>query len=168
MAVTYEPIATTTLSSASGTIAFNSIPGTYTDLKIICVVTATDASTFLRMTFNSDTATNYSYTSLRGNGTSATKSIVANTAIMLPLSYTLALPTTLPAFGNVDIFNYAGSTYKTVLALGANDQNGSGEINAMVNMWRSTSAVTSIQLVANSTNTFTAGSTFTLYGITKA
>ena len=72
---TYVPLASTTLSSDTGSVTFSSISSSYTDLVIIMSVqgntggTAQGSNTnFLR--FNGDTASNYSYTYLSGNGTS--------------------------------------------------------------------------------------------------
>ena len=66
MAATYEPIATTTLGSAASSITFNSIPATYTDLRVVLVGTTT-ATANCWLTFNSDGATNYSDTFLYSN-----------------------------------------------------------------------------------------------------
>ena len=62
MASTYEPIATTTLGSAASSITFSSIPATYTDLRLVLVHTPSASTGNAQMQFNSDTATNYSYT----------------------------------------------------------------------------------------------------------
>ena len=59
---TYEPIATQTLASAAATITFSSIAATYTDLRLIFAKPIGGSSLLLR--FNSDTATNYSWTYL--------------------------------------------------------------------------------------------------------
>ena len=73
MTATYEKIATNTLSSAAISLTFSSIPATYTDLVLITSSqhAASDASSRLYLNFNSDTATNYSYTQIRGSGTAA-------------------------------------------------------------------------------------------------
>ena len=72
MTATYEKIATTPLGSAAATVTFSSIPATYTDLVLICnpISTATSGA-YMNMTYNSDTASNYSYTWMRGNGSTA-------------------------------------------------------------------------------------------------
>jgi hypothetical protein len=165
MAATYESIATTTLSSAAASITFSSIPATYTDLRVVFVGTAT-AATGLRAQFNSDTATNYSRTSLLGDGNSVYAQRAGNVAF-ISLSINDNLSTTVPTLRTMDIFSYAGSTYKTVLTNESTDLNGSGAATVAVQLWRSTSAITSISLNV-STSTIAAGSIATLYGIKAA
>jgi hypothetical protein len=61
--------------------------------------------------------------------------------------------------------NYSNSTtYKTILSRG--NVTGTG-IDLNVSLWRSTAAITNIT-VTSFTSTYTAGSTFTLYGIKAA
>ena len=71
MPATYEPIATTTLGSAVNSFTFSSIPNTYTDLVLVVVVPTAASSGTFGLRFNSDTASNYSHTTLSGNGSSA-------------------------------------------------------------------------------------------------
>lgn len=164
MPATYEPIATTTVSGTStGSIVFSSFSG-YTDLKIIATGTGVTAgSIYLR--FNSDTGTNYSYTELYGDGTSPISSrISSNPFIALGA---VGLSTTIPHLHIVDVFNYSGSTNKTVLVNGSEDNNGSGYVYRNVALWRNTAAITSISVLRTSGflgNGFTA----TLYGIKAA
>jgi hypothetical protein len=62
----------------------------------------------------------------------------------------------------INIQNYSNSTtYKTVLARSNNAATGT---DATVALWRSTSAITSIDYYLNS-GSWATGSTFTLYGI---
>jgi hypothetical protein len=63
--------------------------------------------------------------------------------------------------------NYANTTtYKTVLA---RSNVTDFRVAAIVGLWRSTSAINTIQLRSdNSSYNFTTGSTFTLYGISAA
>ena len=163
MASTYEPIATTTLSSATSSITFSSIPSTYTDLRIVWTGT-TSAGNNVRVQFNGDTATNYSTTNLYGDGTTAGSSAVTSTTWLQ--CFNGSTSTTIPTMFTADIFSYAGSTYKTALLTAPTDKNGSGAITATVGLWRSTSAITSISLV-NAAN-YQTGTTATLYGIKAA
>lgn len=169
MALTYEPIATTTLGSAAS-ITFSSIPNTYTDLRVIFVGTASSTNTTKRIQFNSDTSTsgtNYSTTIIAGNGTSALSNRYLNEFGIRLASNQVADSLTIPVFIAVDIFSYNGSTFKSVLSMEASDQNGGGYVQSNVGLWRSTAAITSLTLMINA-DTFTAGTTATLYGIKAA
>lgn len=164
---TYEPIATSTLASAAASIDFSSIPSTYTDLRIVWTArTATSDFPILRI--NSDTGTNYSYTILYGNGTTAASTRGSSTATCY-LGADVAMPTAASTFClvTIDFFNYAGSTNKTFLSVYADDRNGSGEVNRTVGLWRSTSAINAISLRTTGVQ-LAAGSTATLYGIKAA
>ena len=166
MATTYEKIATNTLSSAQSSITFNSISSAYTDLRLILVSTGSVAN-YAKINFNSDTATNYSDTVIYGDGTTAYSARDTSAAtVFLDGGYT-QMSTTVPALYEVDIFSYAGSTFKTFLSAASIDKNGSGSVARVVGLWRSTSAITSIALAVNTGN-FAAGSTATIYGILKA
>ena len=165
MPATYEPISTQTVSGTStASIDFSSIPATYTDLRVIATGTGVTAGS-IRLRFNSDSGTNYSYTEMYGDGTSALSSRATSTT-----SITLAavgLSTTIPHLHMVDIFSYAGSTNKTCLVSLAEDNNGSGYVYRSVGLWRNTSAITTVSVLRTSGflgNGFTA----TLYGIKAA
>ena len=160
MALTYEPIATNTLSATATQIDFSSIPATYTDLRLVAVGSSTGANPSIRL--NTVSTTTYSYTYIDGNGTSAsTLSSTGANRIQVGFSGTL------PVMQIVDIFSYAGSTNKTVLATSAADQNGSGNVTTFVGLWRNTAAVTAVRFYLPS-GSFDIGSTFTLYGIKAA
>jgi len=169
MPATYEPIATTTLGSETSSITFSSISSAYTDLRLVFVgirAAGTNSAPIVR--FNSDSATNYSMNAIYGDGISATAYLEAN-ATGVPLVYFDALvSTTIPKLGTLDIFNYRGSTYKTVLNTESSDRNGSGRTVRAVGMWRSTSAITSITITDGSARNMGVGTTATLYGILKA
>jgi len=165
MATTYEPIATNTLSSAASSIAFSSIPATYTDLRLVLVGTAT-AALSERFRFNSDTATNYSYTIMYGDGSAAGSGRGSNVTFIRG-TFMNSWSTTIPVMVTLDIFSYAGSTRKTCLLSVSQDLNGSGAAERSAAIWRSTSAINNIEIFA-STSTFAAGTTATLYGILKA
>ena len=72
MATTYDKIQSTTLGTAASTIAFTSIPSTFTDIRIVLVGTCTSTATFANCIFNGvTTGTLYSNTCLYGDGASA-------------------------------------------------------------------------------------------------
>jgi len=160
--MTYTPIATTTVSSATTTITFSSIPNTYTDLVLV-VGTANgtgDDSFLLRM--NADSGTNYSNTTLDGSGTSATSRRRTG------LTYLVLQENggSNNAILKTNILNYANtSTFKTTVGTGTQ---GSGGLSAHAGLWRSTSAINSVTLFIASSLTFATGTVATIYGITAA
>jgi hypothetical protein len=161
MATTYEKIATTTLGSAAATIDFTSIAASWTDLRL--VLTCTGSGYIYPNARVNSSAALYSYTILYGDGTSAASYRDVNDAITLSWNGT----NTIPVLYTMDLFSYAGSTYKTILTTGQEDNNGSGVVNRAVSLWRSTSAITSITLRGGGNN-FASGTTATLYGVLKA
>lgn len=162
---TYTPIATTTLGSATSSITFSSIPSTYTDLKLVFVATSSVGNT-ARIQFNSDTGNNYSNTEMYGDGTTTGTSSTTNSAYCL-INNGTQLSTTIPTMTIIDIFSYSGSTDKTLLSVQSADKNGSGAVGVVVNLWRSTSAISTIYLYT-STGNLDIGTTATIWGIKNA
>lgn len=163
---TYEPLATTTVSgSSTNTITFNSISSSYTDLVLI-LSGITASATYIKMNFNNDTSSLYSDTVIWGSGTAAA-SARESTVTRFLLGGGLTTSSTLPHFFRINVFSYAGSTNKTILAEMASDKNGSGSVERTVGLYRSTTAISRIDLVPNSGN-YSDGYTATLYGIKAA
>jgi hypothetical protein len=168
MATTYDKIATTTLSSATNTITFSSIAATYTDLRLVLTHTTTLAGRSAYLQFNSDTGANYSFTTLQGNGTAAaSQNNTAENQIYIDDFTMDGTSTTIPNFSAIDIFSYASSTFKTLLCSVSANHNTTGGLINIVGLWRSTSAITAISLITNS-STFKVGTSATLYGIKAA
>ena len=159
---TYTELRRTVLGTATNTVTFDltGISG-YTDLELVADYTASAASNILGR-FNGDTGSNYSWTYLDGNGTTATSGRGANQAIM---NFGYSFGTNNRNNAIIKFMNYANTTTnKTVI----NRQNQpAGYVSATVNLWRNTNAVTSIEIFTNAGN-FAVGSTFSLYGIANA
>jgi hypothetical protein len=169
MATTYEKIATTTLGSSAADFTLSSIPATYTDLRLIIVGKGNGGEIYPEGYFNGVTTGGlYSNTLLNGNGTSATSG--RNTgANRLSLGAPQYPNNTIFTFITIDIFSYAGSTFKTLLTTVSTDKNGTGGVNATVSLFRSTSALTSITITDGGSGFgWAAGTSATLYGILKA
>lgn len=162
MASTYEPIATTTLGSAAASVSFTGISSAYTDLKIIAVGKRVSGGA-LALQFNGDTGTNYSKTRLLGNGTNAGSSRDTSTSSISTNGWN----DIYNQLYEIDLFSYAGSTYKTCLIAMSADENGGGEVSRIVGLWRSTAAINRVDLLITS-GTIAAGFTATLYGIKAA
>ena len=165
---TYVALATNTLSSSATSITFSSISGSYTDLVLVCNVIGVGANTDENCSIqvNGDTASNYSMTRFRGNGTTASGDI--DTSATSAIAGIVTVKTTDDGTRSnviVNFQNYSNTTtYKTWLS---RSSSALYSVQAMANLWRSTSAITSIKFQINSNN-FGTGSTFTLYGIAAA
>ena len=163
MTATYEPISTQTLGSTTTTVTFSSIPQTYTDLVVVYQPKMISATADIGMRYNSDTGTNYSLTRLSGNGSSTFSTRGSNTS-SIGDSYGFA-GTAIDSVAIIHIMNYSNTTtYKTSLHRYNRALSG---LDAVVGLWRSTSAITSVGFTAvdGTINDFASGSTFTLYGI---
>jgi hypothetical protein len=166
MAITYEPIVSTTLTSAASDVTFVSIPSTYTDLVIVGSIksaTATSPQTYVR--FNGDTASNYSVTTLHGNGSTA-GSVGFSGQTFIRYNYVTDPNTTNFAPVIMNINNYSNSTtYKTALTKFGLASIG---LDTTVGLWRSTSAISQVTFTLESATNFASGCVFTLYGRLKA
>jgi hypothetical protein len=165
MTATYEKIATTTLSTTTATVTFSSISSAYTDLVLILnpiANTATNSYPYMR--FNSDSGSNYSRTFLRGDGTTASSDRASNETLAYLIGGNV-VQTDSTFNGIVQINNYSNTTtYKSYLARTNVATGTNASVEALIGLWRSTSAITSIAITCGD-NSFVSGSTFTLYGI---
>jgi hypothetical protein len=168
MPITYEPIATNTLGSAAATVTFSTISGAYTDLVLVTNLKTTTTSQEVTVKINNDTGSNYSLTNLRGDGSTAA-SLRRSSQTVGNISKEIS-PNTAFEFVSVSTFmNYSNATtYKTWLSRNnrASASNAPGT-EALVGLWRSTSAITELVIGITGGN-FDTGSTFTLYGIKSA
>ena len=167
--LTYTPIATTTLSSATSNITFSSISGSYTDIILVCQFSGASSGQSPYLQVNSDTGTNYSGTLLTGNGTTAASSRYSSDTQISDNSK--GISTTAGA--NIITWhfqNYSNTTtYKTVLfRTTAMDGASYQGVTAGVGLWRSTSAITSIKFYLSGSVNLASGTTATLYGILAA
>ena len=166
MPQTYVPLASQTLTSNQAAVTFSSIPSTYTDLILISNIQQTAANNGT-LRINGDTGTNYSWSFLAGNGTSAlsTRAATKNSIQMDNWSGPQSAGSTFQ-LNYVQIMNYSNTTtYKTVIARSGS---GGNATEAVVGLWRNTAAITSLSIQIDVSGNVLAGSNFTLYGILKA
>jgi hypothetical protein len=117
------------------------------------------------MQFNGDTASNYSWHRLIGNGTAASADAGSTQNYCLTAPTGAPSSTGTPSPGVIDILDYADTNkFKTVRSLGGSDANGNGSLIYQSSLWRSTSAITSIKLETGSGN-YNQHSSFALYGV---
>ena len=170
MPTTMKLIAKQTLGSTAADVTFSSIPGTpYTDLLVV-ISARTDRSgfysDFLRVDFNGSSA-NQSTRWLLGTGSGTSSSTLSITVGADATGATATAST----FGISELYipNYAGSTNKSSSLTAVTENNATGsDIYAIANLWSSTAAITSLKFYSNNSATLQIGSSFFLYGITKA
>lgn len=169
MPATYNSLATTTLGAAASSITLSSIPSGYTDLRIVISNYRTVSGTEdLCLRLNGDTTTVYSFTAMRGDGTSVSsnRGTSYNRAMLAPGSWASA---TVPAFCTVDINSYSNtSANKTILSQTSADGTEANQVHISVNLWRNNSAINSITILNSVSVNIAAGTTVSLYGILKA
>ena len=169
MATTYEIIASVTVSSATNTISFTSIPQTYTDLlfKISGRFSIDTASAFLRY---NGTTTDGTSRFLEGSGSGASSSTDGSYQYG-PVHGVVNSTHTANTFGNAEIYipNYTSSNYKSSSSDGVTENNGAATTMALgANLWSDTAAITSIEIVGAASADFVEHSTAYLYGISNA
>jgi len=171
-------IATVTASGGETSLSFTSIPSTYKSLQIRGIARDTQANTYARgldMYFNADSGgSSYAVHALIANGTNTF--IFNNSASNYQITGTpnagmmdSSAGANIFAANIIDVIDYSStSKYKTVKMFTGGDNNlgtNTGRISISSALWMSTSAITGITLNSNEGGAFTAGTTFTLYGI---
>lgn len=169
MPTTMKLIAKNTLGADAANVSFTSIPDTYTDLYLVCSARSTRASSVqdpIELRFNGTGTTNLSSRLLYGDGASA-----ASTTSTRIYAYSItAASATANTFGIVEAYipNYAGSINKSVSITAASETNGTTAfVSASAGLWSDTAAITDIYVYA-ANGSLLSGSSFFLYGITKA
>jgi hypothetical protein len=165
------PIAYTTgtgTTAGEGINIFN-IPQTYQDLMFVASVYIPSGTNYANMRWNNNNSGIYSQTDLYGNGASAVSNRVtgANGFRFISNISGISNSSTIAYNYVYHILNYTNSTtYKTVIARGANDQNGSGETIFGAGLFLSTSPITQIAYGTDVGGSYLGtNSTFALYGI---
>ena len=167
----FESIQTYTVGTGgSSTISFTSIPATYTHLQIRAIARGSFATTSsnARVVLNSDTTYgNYYYHGISGNGSAASAGSYDGSAGNILSWSNISNSGTASVFNGVimDILDYANtSKFKTLRTLFGFDGNGSGFVGLTSNLYRSTSAITSLT-IDNWDGGWTQYSSFALYGV---
>jgi hypothetical protein len=171
---TYVALDKITLASNGGAVTFTNIPQTYTDLRVVIQGGFVDSGFLIGARVgnsSADSGTNYSYTTIRGNGSSATSYRKSN---MVFGALCQQGGNNLNNVITVDFMNYSNTTtYKTWISRYGNAGEGT---DAVVSLWRSTAAINTISIAecgdggsgAFNYGNMLAGTTFSLYGIVAA
>ena len=166
----YYQLGSSTASTNVASFDFTSIPSSYSHLQIRMLGRSSRATVndnFL-IQFNGDTATNYSWHYLSGNGATTAYSSNGVTQTSLAGNSLTAASTAANVFGItvVDIFDYSNTNkFKTTRLMGGMDVNGAtGYAEMYSGLWRSTTAISSIKITPGLGN-FIPYSSCALYGI---
>jgi hypothetical protein len=171
---TMTPIATQTLTAVATSITFSSIPSNYTDLMLVAnAVTATAGTNIMFRANSASGASSYYYTLVVGTGSSASSGSQGSyTTAGLCGYWTSGTSASEPNHFRLHFINYANTTtYKPFISRYENASATYGEVGLAVGSYRSTSAISSIQVYAGTSApsvNFNVGATFTLYGIKAA
>jgi hypothetical protein len=169
MPVTYELISSNVLGTAAASVTFSAIPATYTDLVLRASIRSAEASTTtpIRLQFNSDTATNYSVTTINGDG-SAANSFRRTNFTYIDGYQVPAASGTASTYSSTELYipSYRASQNKPMSLMQVEERNSTAaEMNGIAGLWRNTAAITSILIDLGGTTNFATGSSFYLYGL---
>ena len=130
--------------------------------------TTSSANQLVYCKLNGAGGTAYSNTFLVGFGGSASSTRYTSQAQFVFNQPGNGTSTTVPMFYSMDLFSYAGSTFKTALITANENINTVNDgVYQSVQLYRSTSAITQIDLSLSGGN-YSIGTTATLYGIKAA
>ena len=162
---------TIALTQSAASVTFDNLPTSgYTDLKIVMSTRATgsrsDDAMLIRL--NSDsTAGNYSIRWLRGNGSSATSGDGTGYAGGYVGEFNGGASTS-NTFTSQEIYipNYRSSSAKSFSVDITEEANQTTVYAHLVaGLWTGTAAITAVTFIDHNSNSFAAGSTFSLYGV---
>jgi hypothetical protein len=163
---TYKKIQSETLGSTQTSIAFTSIPQTYTDLKISLIAGHNTMAGGFVIYFNGDTASNYTSSYMLGTGSSQSGGSSINTSGIY--NFGDLGSSTIINLIEINVNRYTETNrHKSTSSIFSSKERGRILLN--FGLWRSNSAITSMTLsFTNGTDTFATGTIATLYGIEAA
>jgi hypothetical protein len=160
-----ELIATTTLASAQGSITFSGIPQYFDDLFVLVSARSSLSGGGFEATLSlNGSGSNRRRIRMRTDGFSITGADTTDADIM----YTPGTQVTADTFSNTSIYipNYRSGNFKSANSDSAVSNNGTEFYLAIYSwLWSETAAITGLTLTA--AGNFIAGSSVSLYGITK-
>lgn len=174
MTIAMQPIFTQTVGAGGAiSVTFNNIPQTFTDLvvKVSCRSTGSNLDGIYFVP-NPGGATSFSTTAIYGSGSLGTGSYRSSNQSAGAFGTENGSGSTANTFTNIEAYipNYTGGSFKSWISDSVAEDNSAGgqaTIRLFASLFRSTAAITSLQVSNDSGSNFAAGSTFTLYGITK-
>jgi hypothetical protein len=160
-----QVIQTITTTAGATNVSFTSIPSTYKNLRLVYAagITAGTWELFF-MRLNNDTAANYDRQTLQGRaGTASSAETFGSTSIHIG-----NITQTNGTSGSISIPNYKDTVLDKFAFNTFYAKSGTTTTSQWTGIfggaWRSTSAITQIDLFPDSSRVFVTGSSFTLYG----
>lgn len=161
------------LTSSAASVTFSGLDAYaalgYTNLQIRAVGRSNRASSleYVKVTFNGDTGTNYSWHQMYGDGASVYPLAGATQSAMNITRFT-STNADANAFGAIicDILDpFETTKYTTIRAIGgAHADTSNREVSISSGSWRNTAAVTSVTLTVGGGTSFNSATRFSLYG----
>lgn len=165
------PIASVTLPPGSSNTSLTSIPGIYQDLFLTgsVIVGGPYTATSWWFRINGDGGANYSNTSLGASSAALTAAYSSRSSNNTIISGAMPdLKPGIPSTFQMHIFNYANtSTNKTGLLKVANNSIDLGGVEINMFSWRSTTAITEINMLFPGGNSLTQSIQLNLYGVRR-
>ena len=175
MPTTTMLISAQTLTSASASVTFSSIPQTFTDLKLVYSTRVnTSGAPDLAIQFNGVTSNQYSWRLIHAYQSSSPSAYSGSGTTAQGLNAIEGgnsnnATTTSNTFTSSELYipNYLSSNYKSTSLDSTPENNGTDTFMKMeAGLWSNTAAITSITITAPSGG-FVANSSFYLYGISS-
>ena len=169
--MSYELIETIEVGAGgAASIEFTSIPQDGVDLLLVTSLRAGDSavvSRIMRLEISGDTATNYAFIDLDGNGTAADSgSGTSQTGVLMGRA--VGTSSTANTFSNSSCYisNYTSTSNKSISVDSVTENNATEAFHGILaNVHTSSSAVTSLRIRENSNQSILTGSTASLYKI---
>jgi len=170
MPSTYTLISSNVLSSSAASVTFSAIPSTYTDLVVRISARGSRAAVVdnIVVRYNSDSSAIYSTTMITGAG-STTSSFGTSGNTSFTFNTSNGNTTTANSFGSTEIYipNYLSTTSKPISTISLSETNSATDnyLRALADLFRNTSAITSMTFTPEIGPNWLTGSSFYLYGI---
>jgi hypothetical protein len=155
-----------TLGTAAASIEFTSIPQDATDLYFLFSFRSSTNVDYIGIAFNGSTS-NFTFRQLTGDGSVAGSGSGSDNLLS---ATTVQSSYTANTFSNCSLYipNYTSSNNKSFSMDTVLENNSTAtQMTLKANLWSNTAAITSVTFTAQAGANFVAGSTASLYGITK-
>jgi hypothetical protein len=156
---TYTPIASVTLSATASEVVFSGLPQTFRDLIFVINGGVVSGGHNVLISFNGDTAANYTAVQMSGTGSS----VDGSAAFGRLLNYFGFFTGDLNSMIKAEVFDYAQTNkHKTYLSRASSAGNG---VAAVAGRWANTNAITAVTLTSQSPSSFRIGTSLTVFGV---